>query len=105
MVWPVQEDKWMMEELRCKTVREWNIKVMESDNLPVSGVCSIWDDGEYRIFIKEGLSDREKLQIFIHEMIHLYNNDLDYDDVIPSVQAIEARTHRAEKEILKKTVC
>lgn len=83
------------------TVREWdNLKVIEM-NMPVKGCSCLWDEssGEYRIFINRNLSDQEKLETFIHEMIHLYNGDHESGE---NVQTIEARTHKVTDEIMKK---
>ena len=84
------------------TFREWHdLKVIEVTDLPVKGVSCLWDDsGEYRIFINEGLSDREKLEVFVHEMIHLYHDD--HNNHGEDLQEVEARTHKATEDILKK---
>lgn len=85
-----------------ETVREWNhLKAIEID-LPrkIKGVSCPWNNpGEYRIFIDRSLSELEKLETFIHEMIHLYHGD---HEAGGNIQEIEARTHKATEEILKK---
>ena len=83
------------------TVREWHLKVIEAD-LPVKGCCCPWDEDfkEYRIFINKNLPDQEKIRTFIHEMLHLYNNDFEQGE---DVVSIESRTHRATDELMEQT--
>ena len=82
------------------TVREWDLKVIEA-NIPINGCSCQWNEfGEYRIFINRELSDREKLEVFVHEMIHIYNGDHDNKDM--NIQEIEERTHELTEEIIKK---
>ena len=84
------------------TVREWNnLKVIEAD-LPVRGCVGRWDEssGEYRIFINKNLSDQEKLEVFLHEMIHLYHED--FKDPSMNLQQIESMTHHKTEQIMKE---
>ncbi len=83
------------------TTHEWkNLKVIEMD-MPVKGMCCKWgkDSGEYRIFIDSALPDQEKLETFIHEMIHLYRGDLEKQG--ESVQKIETECHHITQEVLR----
>lgn len=85
------------------TVREWNnLKVIEAD-IPVRGCVSRWSEtsGEYRIFINKNLPDQEKLEVFVHEMIHLYHGDFENEDI--SLQEKEARSHQETKKMMEKT--
>lgn len=90
------------QEIKYSIFREWNnLKVIEVEDLPLNGCCCKWnDDGEYRIFIKAGLPDPEKLEVFVHEMIHLFYDDHNNKDM--DLQEIEARTHKATEDIMKK---
>ena len=63
---------------RLKTVRRWRgLEVIEANLTEnIYGLSLPWKKpGEYRIFINEELPEREKMEAFIHEMIHLYRGD------------------------------
>ena len=83
------------------TTHEWkNLKVIEMD-MPIKGCCCEWgkDSGEYRIFIDRSLPDQEKLETFVHEMIHLYREDFAKEGA--NVQEIESECHHLTQEVLK----
>ena len=50
------------------------------------------DDEQYMIFINADLPEEEQQRAFLHEMLHIWNRDLDSKG--ESVQEIESRTHR-----------
>jgi hypothetical protein len=54
--------------------------------------------GEYAIVLNRNESGPEQLAAFIHEMIHIYNNDL---QSIESVQQIEREAHAAAVQALR----
>lgn len=91
-----------METIHLHTIREWKgIKVLEA-TLPesVHGFSLPWKDtGEYRICINARMSEREKLETFIHEMIHLYRGD--HGDT-ERLDRIETDCHRTTEEIMEK---
>lgn len=77
-------------------MRELNIHLY-TEPLPetVRGVVTE-NQGYYIICINNLLSEEEQQQAFIHEMLHIYNNDFNSGD---SVQAIEERTHKAAERL------
>ena len=85
-----------------ETVREWkNLKVMEINmEEGINGVsfpCK--NPGEYRILINRDLTEREKLEVFIHEMIHLYRRD--HDKPSKMLNRFEAECHQLTHEIME----
>ena len=54
--------------------------------------------GKYAIVLNRNESGPEQLAAFIHEMIHIYNNDL---QSIESVQQIEREAHAAAVQALR----
>lgn len=90
--------------MKYEVKREWkNLKLIEAPFPEDIEGCTVrWGEnsGEYRILINENLPEPEKLETFIHEMIHLYHGDL--DSTGKSVDEVEARAHRETAEILKR---
>lgn len=54
--------------------------------------------GEYAVILNRNESGPEQLAAFIHEMIHIYNDDLNSTE---SVQQIERETHAAAVKALR----
>lgn len=86
-----------------RIVKRWKeLEVIEANFIDgINGMSIPWGKpGKYRIFINEMLPARKKLEVFVHEMIHIYRGD--HEKRGETVSKIEAECHRMTKEILGK---
>ncbi len=65
---------------------------------PVKGAVSMDDEGKLEIWVNDALSEADKKEVILHELLHILNEDFMKDDV----QAIEARCHQETEEIMKR---
>ena len=79
--------------------REFNIRVFR-ERLPAGAHgMSAPDDNGYLIVVNADESPDEQAKAFLHEMLHIWNDD--FNDPVGNVQVIEARTHRQLRRLLE----
>ena len=67
---------------------------------PIKGAVSMDDEGKLEIWVNDALSEADKKEVVIHEMLHILNEDFLKKDV----QEIEARCHQETKDIME-SIC
>lgn len=86
---------------RFQKTKEWNnLRVVEGNlGEGITGLTLPWKNpGEYRILINSDLSEKEKVEVFIREMLHLYRDDHELKE--ESAQKIAAAYQQITEEIL-----
>lgn len=78
-------------------MKELNITI-DKNSFPVSikGFIVKDDDTTYRIFINDTLDSDDQAAAFLHECLHIWNDDFNSND---SADHIEQRTHKQLKRI------
>ena len=65
---------------------------------PIKGAVSMDDEGKLEIWVNDALSEADKKQVILHELLHILNEYF----LKENVQTIEARCHRETEEIMKR---
>lgn len=80
--------------------RDFIVHLAEISDMPpkIHGCASPSSENEYNVYINGALTEAEKTASFIHEMLHIYNNDF-YRDT--PAEEIEQNIHNQLREALK----
>ena len=68
--------------------------VVYMNKFPVNACTTLNEDGSYTIFINASLSDKKKMECYLHELFHINNDDFFKSDV----QEIEKNAHDNDKK-------